>query len=59
MDTALAGDHSPLQPMNLRPNRPQGLTDVDDPDELGELRPGVRSPRTHRRHPPPAPGGTG
>ena len=48
MDTALAGGHSPLPPMKLRPTLPKGMTDVDDPDVLGEPRPGVPSHWTHR-----------
>lgn len=48
MDTALAGGHSPLPPMKPRPTRPEGMTDVDDPDELGKLRTSVPSPRTRR-----------
>lgn len=48
MDTALAGAHSPLPRMKLRPPRPAGMAGVEDTDPPGEPRPGVPPPGTRR-----------
>jgi ADP-glucose type glycogen/starch synthase len=47
MDIALAGGLSP-PPMKLRPTRPPGMTDVDDPGNLDERPPSIPWPRTRR-----------